>query len=127
VMNLPGPGAIAVRSPLQAPGNIATFEAAVEEPERKLDFSCIGDYAREQFTIRLPPDLKVLAIPRDVEFTLGYQSYKASYHRDGNTVTVDRQITDVTPGPVCGPAVGAQYKSFATRVRKDLRAQILYE
>jgi hypothetical protein len=36
-------------------------------------------------------------------------------------------VEDRTPGPVCAPAVAADYKQFSAGVRKDLRAQLLYQ
>jgi Transglutaminase-like superfamily len=124
-MNLPGPGAMYVRSPLERAGSVAGVGA--DEPDRTVDFSCGGEYSKQEFTIHLPNDVKVHAMPRNVELRGKYQSYKATYQLKGNTITAVREFEDHTPGPVCAPAVAVEYRRFAIGVRKDLRAQVLYE
>jgi hypothetical protein len=123
-MNLPGPGAMYIRSPLER-GSVAGVDG--DEPDRTVDFSCGGDYSKQEFTIHLPKDVKVHAMPKNVDLKGKYQTYKATYQLKGNTITAVREIEDRTSGPVCAPAVAAEYKKFATGVRKDLRAQLLYE
>jgi len=124
-MNLPGPGAIYIRSPFGS--SVSRVLESANEPDPTVDFGCMGDYSKEEFTIHLPKDVKVRAMPRNVEIKGKYQTYKATYELKGNTITAVREMEDHTPGPVCAPAVEAEYKKFAMGVRKDLRAQLLYE
>jgi transglutaminase-like putative cysteine protease len=124
-MNLPGPGAMYLRSPFESAGSIASVSA--NEPDRTVDFTCVGGYSKQEITIHLPKNVKVHAIPKSVDLKGKYQTYKATYQLKGNTVTAIRETEDRTPGPVCAPAVAAEYKKFATGVRKDFRAQLLYE
>ena len=126
-MNLPGPGAMYLRSPFDGAGTITAYTRSVDYPDPTLDFICTGDFARQDLTIHLPKDVKVLAIPRNVEIKGKYQTYKATYQLKGDTVTAVREVEDRTPGPVCAPAVGVEYKKFAIGVKKDLRAQLLYQ
>ena len=69
----------------------------------------------------------MVLVVKDVEIKGKYQTYKATYQQKDGTVTAVREIEDRTPGPVCAPSVAAEYKKFATGVRKNLRAQLLYQ
>jgi transglutaminase-like putative cysteine protease len=126
-MNLPGPGAMYLRSPFDGAGSVSKYVLSAEYPDPTLDFVCTGDFARQDLTIHLPKDVKVLAIPKNVEIKGKYQTYKATYQLKGDTVTAVREVEDHTPGPVCAPAVGVEYKKFAIGVKKDLRGQLLYQ
>jgi len=66
-------------------------------------------------------------MPRNVEVQGKYQKYTASYEQKDGVVTVVREAEDHTPGPECAPSVSLDYKKFAVGVKKDLRAQLLYE
>ena len=126
-MNLPGPGAMYLRSPFDGAGGIAMIVSGANEPDRTVDFICTGGYARQDLTIHLPKDVKVQAVPKNVEIKGKYQTYKATYELKGDTVRAVREVEDRTPGPVCAPAVADEYKKFAIGVKKDLRAQLLYQ
>jgi len=126
-INLPGPGAISLKSPFDGNTIFMQFIGTADAPDPTVDFVCTGGYAKQELTIHLPKDVKVMAIPRNVEVKGKYQTYKATYQQNGSTVTVVREIEDRTQGPVCTPDVAAEYKKFAPGVRKDLKAQLLYE
>ena len=126
-INLPGPGAMYVRSPFDGVGAVSHFLADASEPAATVDFICFPGNAKSVVTISLPKGVKVLAMPKDVEVKGKYQTYKATYEQKQGTVTAVRVVEDRTPGPVCAPAVAADYKQFSTGVRKDLRAQLLYQ
>jgi transglutaminase-like putative cysteine protease len=126
-MNLPGPGAIYVRSPFDGVGGITQFIEDTAAPDPTVDFVCSSGYAKQRITIILPKGIKVLAMPRSVEVRGKYQTYKATYQNQGGVVTAVREVEDHTPGPVCTPDVQADYKKFTLGLKKDLRAQLLYE
>jgi transglutaminase-like putative cysteine protease len=126
-MNLPGPGAISIKSPFDGIGGLGQFLIDGVEPVATVNFGCTNGYAKSVFTITLPENVKVMAIPRNAEIRVKNQTYKATYEQKGQTITAVRQIEDRTPGPVCAPAVAADYRKFATSVGKELRSQILYE
>lgn len=126
-INLPGPGATSIKSPFDGVGEVSSFIADVSEPDPTVNFMCSGGFSKSVVTISLPKDVKVLAMPRNAEIRGKYQTYKASYQAKDGTVTAVREIEDRTPGPVCAPAVAADYKKFAIAVRKELRTQLLYQ
>ena len=124
-MNLPGPAAFLVREPIGG-STAASLVSDANDPKRTVNFSCTGLYEKEHYTIHLPNNVKVLAIPHDVHLK-GYRAtYSATYRQSGNTVTVMREFDDMTPGNVCTPHDSAELKPFALRALKDLRTQILY-
>lgn len=126
-MNLPGPGAIPIRIPFPEWGSVATALEGFADSDRTVDFACSGQTSKEEFTIHFPPGVKIIAMPRDVHLSGADSSYIATYRQSGETVTVARELADHTPGPVCTPKDATQFKPFADAVRRDLRAQILYE
>lgn len=126
-MNLPGPGAISIRTPFADWGSVATALQGFADADRTVDFACYGGDSKEEFIIHLPPGVKILAMPKDIHLSGADSSYTASYKRDGSTVTVARELSDRTPGPVCTPKDAVAFKPFADAIRRDLRAQILYE
>jgi transglutaminase-like putative cysteine protease len=126
-MNLPGPGAIPIRVPFPDWGSVATALQGFADANRTVDFACSGRTSKEEFTIHFPPGVKIMAMPRDVHLSGADSTYTAAYKQDGTTITVARELADRTPGPVCTPKDATQFKPFADAVRRDLRAQILYE
>ncbi len=125
-MNLPGPGAMLIRSPADRMGTIASTLEGANEPDRTVNFQWYGTYAEEKYTIHLPKGLEVLATPKNVQFNGKNETYKASYQLKGGTLTVVRELEDRTPGNVCTPKDAAAFKSFAPAVLHDLHAQLLY-
>ena len=126
-INLPGPGATSIKSPFDGVGEVSSFIGGVSDPDPTVNFTCSGGFSKSVVTIKLPKDVKVLAMPRNAEIKGKYQTYKATYQAKDGTVTAVREIEDRTPGPVCAPAVAADYKKFAIAVRKELRTQLLYQ
>lgn len=126
VINLPGPGAMPIRPPIGAVGAIEKFLGEVNQPDRTVNSQCYGGYSKENYTIRLPKGVEVMAMPKDVVIEGQSATYKAHYQQQGNTVLVTRELDDHTRGNVCTPAYAKEYKTFAAAVRHNLRAQVLY-
>ncbi len=126
-INLPGPGATSIKSPFDGVGEVSSLIGGISDPDPTVNFSCSGGFSKSVVSIKLPKDVKVLAMPRNAEIKGKYQTYKATYQAKDGTVTAVREIEDRTPGPVCAPAVAADYKKFAIAVRKELRTQLLYQ
>ena len=75
----------------------------------------------------LPKDVDVLAIPKNVNLNSKLFSYRATYQRTGNTITAVRELEDRTPVNTCAPADAAAQKAFAPGLKRDLRAQVVYQ
>src|SRR5260370_24803545 len=119
-MSLAGRGGIYIGWPFGRSGS--RVRECANEPDPTVDFGCMGDYSKEEFTIHLPTDVKVRAMPRNVEIKGKYQTYKATYELKGNTITAVRGKGGHNPGPGCPPANEAGYKENARGVRKGRRA-----
>jgi len=111
----PNPGAIA---------GLAAFAAA--EPYAH-DFLCQGDRRSEETTITFPDNVRLLAIPKDVHAKTALLQFDARYQRDGNMIRVTRSIVDLSPGPVCAADVSKQYGLIGAAIKKDARAQAVYQ
>ena len=125
-INLPGPGAMPIHSPIGGAGTIANFLDEVNRPDRTVNFQCLGGYSRENYTIHLPKGLEVIAMPKDVQIDGKSATYQAHYRQQGDTLTITRELEDHTSGNVCTPAYAKEFKTFAAAVRRNLRAQVLY-
>ena len=125
-INVPGPGALPIRSPISGGGNATRFLAAAGEQERTVNFQCYGASWKERYTIHLPVGMEVLAVPRNVEIKSQELTYRASYQLQGSTVEAEREIDERTPGNVCTPAEAARIKSFVPTILRDFRAQLVY-
>ena len=123
-MNLPGPGATSIRSPFS--GVIAKHMARANEPDRTVNFQCVGGNSKEEYTIHLPNGIEVLAAPKDVQLKDKNRTYQASYQVKGNTLTAVREFDDRNPANVCTPKDAAEFKTFAAPIQRDLRAQLVY-
>ncbi len=125
-MNLPGPGAMVIKSPVAGQASILSVLGQANEAARTLNYQCYPASMKEKYTIRLPKGVEPLATPRDVRLTGKEQSYEATYRLHGGTVTAVREFTDRTPGNVCSPKDAAEYNAFAPPALRDLHAQFVY-
>jgi hypothetical protein len=67
-----------------------------------------------------------MAMPKDVQIEGKSATYKANYRKQGNTLIITRELEDHTSGNVCTPAYAKEFKIFASAVRRNLRAEVLY-
>ncbi len=128
VLDLPGPGAWPISSPYGSGISVGSMRAILNEAPRTVDFECSAwGYRRDEFTLKLPPGSKLLAVPRDRSVKAKWASYQSHYTSEGNVLTVVRDLQDNTPGPVCSPQDAEALKPFAAEVLKDLRAPLMYQ
>lgn len=125
-LNLPGPGAMPIHAPVGEGGSVASFLGGVNDPDRTVNFQCEGGYSREDYTIHLPKGVEVMALPKDVRIEGKSATYTASYRQQGDVIFATRELDDHTAGNVCTPAYAKEFKTFASAVRRNLRAEVLY-
>jgi transglutaminase-like putative cysteine protease len=125
-MNLPGPGAMRIVSPSGGAGGVENFLGETNQPDRTTNFQCLGGQSEEDYTIRLPKGVEVMAMPKDVRIDGKSATYRASYRQQGTTLIITRELNDHTIGNVCTPAYAKEFKTFAAAVRRNLRAEVLY-
>ena len=78
---------------------------------------------RRRNRLGAPPTLgsgKVLCL-------LANRRLSATYHLDGNVLTVRRVVDDTTPTNTCTPAQMADFKKQARVIAKDVAAQVLFQ
>jgi transglutaminase-like putative cysteine protease len=124
---VPGPGAFRI-SPLYATeAPIAMFLEGAEEEEEADETACLGGTVVEEYVYKLPKDLKVLAVPKDVSLSGGPTTYRATYSLKGSTLTVRRELVDKTDRNVCPIAMQHELAKLARQISTDLKAQVVYK
>jgi hypothetical protein len=125
-MNLPGPGAFALR-PVLGAMPIAASLIGVNLPDRTLNFGCFGGTSVEEFVIHLPKNARIVALPKDVHLTGSIMRYNATYASDGNTISVLRKLEDSGTTNLCTPVMDKELRPMQRSILKDLQAQVIYQ
>lgn len=126
-VNLPGPAAIHISSPLPSGGPIASYLSGLNLLDRTLEYTCFGGTSTEEFTINIPKSMRVISMPRDTSKAVGDTTYSATYARSGDTIRVVRRLEDRTATNLCPPKKSADLKPLKEAILKDLKSQIIYE
>src|SRR5438046_10487263 len=83
-MNLPGPGAMVIRSPFPGPAAIAGLLDSVNDPDPTVDYECLGGSSVEEYAIDLPDGVQVQALPKNVDMSGKNDSYRARCELGGH-------------------------------------------
>lgn len=127
LVSLPGPGAFHIYPLFSTEAPVQRYLAAATEQEESVDTVCRSGTSVEEYTYHFPGNLKVLAVPDDMQVANDFLSYRATYRLKGNTLTVKRSVDDRTPGNICTPAMASAYKTFAIQAARNVRAQVIYK
>ena len=126
-INLPGPGAMSLKSPFDGMATSRTFFRDAMDPDPTVNFMCSGGYSKRSSPISLPKDVKVLAMPqgrRDQGQIPDLQSDLSAERRHGNCGAGNR-------GSHAGAGMrargGRRLQEIRDDVRKELRTQLLYQ
>jgi len=121
------PHGIALAGIFPSPNPISGLASYAAAQRFEHDFFCHGDRRNEELTLTLPDNVHLLAIPHDAHAKTPQLEFDATYERDGNRIRVKRSVVDRSPGPICAPAVAEQYARIAAAIKKDQKAQAVYE
>lgn len=122
----PGAGAFNI-TPLFPTGSpISGFLLRAIADVESVDVACSSGISTEEYTYRFPDDMKILAVPDDMEITSEFLVYRASYKRNGNELYIKRRLEDKTKGNICSPDVLKGNKEFAIKALKNIKSQIVY-
>lgn len=127
-MELPGPGAL--RMPPLALGSV---EGALNllARQRRYPYPCPSFRAEEQLELHLPASVQVRRDPPEESIKLSLPGvdfhYRASAHREGQVLHLTREVAAENRQAVCQPGDFAAQQDFAARMRRNLRAQLLYD
>jgi transglutaminase-like putative cysteine protease len=123
-LDLPGPSALATTYDFWGGLGEAVF-VLVQEKERRLPFVCPAIDAEDEIGFRLPPGVRVLALPKAVNLMDGGLFFRAAYARRGGTVTVKRRLTFRHGRATCTPDDYRAMQPALERILRDLRSQVV--
>lgn len=127
-ISLPGPGAFVMPSGLHGFLGIDGLVMVTAKEEHKFPLAGFADFAKhEDYTLELPPGLKVTNVPKNVKLKTAVGEYESVYTLKGQSLRVVRDLKTTLHSATCNPAQYAQVREFAQVIGKDLRAQVLYQ
>jgi transglutaminase-like putative cysteine protease len=124
---MPGPGAFSI-APLYTTEAAIHMVAGMTESETEAEeTACIGGTVVEEYSYALPKGTKVLAVPKNVSFSAGPATYRATYSLKADKLLVKRELVDRTDRNVCPVAMQREYAAFARKIAADLKGQVVYQ
>lgn len=126
MLNLPGPEALAMYSPIGSLGSIAS---ALDTP-KGIPYSnkvvCSGGHSTSIVEIEFPENVVIMNVPKDKTYSRDVATYTSKYKKEGQTVTAMRELVDVTEGNTCEATQMEELRKLSSPVLKDLRSKIIY-
>jgi transglutaminase-like putative cysteine protease len=122
-----GSGGLRIYPGFGSPSPVAEYAGAAKAPDVTRDQRCWGGHSTEEYDYEFPKELKILAVPKDVDAPSPLLAYRATYHLDGNVLTVKRAVDDNTPTNTCTAAQMAEFKKQARLIAKDIAAQVIFQ
>lgn len=106
---------------------VSTFLGTLNIDKPKQDFPCSGGSAVEEINLTVADGVEIVAVPKDAHITGKYGQYDATYKREGNKISIRKEMVDNTPGNVCKPEQYQDFHDFESQVAKDIKAQIILQ
>ena len=125
-VHLPGPVALATTYNFWGGLGDAVFDLG-REPERRQEFICPAIDTEDELRYRLPPKMRVLALPKPVEVDDGRLYYRSQYARQGDAVVVKRRLQFRHTAATCSPDDYRQMRPALERMMRDLRGQVVVQ
>jgi hypothetical protein len=109
-----------------APGHIA--EMTIYKPLEKRDFPFICDShtVEDNYTLKLPDNITINALPSDVNYKTRHVQYDSRYALLDNTLTVRRKVMFQYPSRKCPVETYQELVDTLKILRKDHRAMVMY-
>jgi len=85
---------------------------------------CFSGHQIEELSLALPPGRDIELLPRGKTIENSYLRYQSDWTRDGQIVTVRREITVKLPVAVCRDEIRAKLAEAIAEIRGDYRAEI---
>jgi len=85
---------------------------------------CFSGHQIQELSLTLPPGRDIELLPSGKTITNAYVRYQSDWARDGQVVTVRREITVTLPVAVCHDEIRAQVAAAIAEIRGDYRAEI---
>jgi transglutaminase-like putative cysteine protease len=126
ITNFPGMGAISVPMGL-APAELATLAYSKPPEIVTKPVVCRSRSLLEEQLIHFPSNVRVTAIPKNIEYSQDGIDFASVYTLKGRDVTVKRSMSVQHPSAVCEPNEVEEWKKFVSVLQRDLRSQIFYQ
>jgi len=126
LVSLAGPGALTVPLGISST-DIENFANSTTLKGRQFPYVCGSSTFEEERIIEFPSGMKIVAVPKNTQFSNKYVQYTSSYALQGQKLMAKRRYQSTRPSRVCDPADYALSKELARVVQRDLRAPILFE
>jgi hypothetical protein len=85
---------------------------------------CFSGHQTEELSLTLPPGRDIELLPKGKTVENPYLRYQSEWKRDGQVVTVRREIMVKLPVAVCRDEIRAQLAAVIAEIRGDYRAEI---
>ena len=85
---------------------------------------CFSGHQTEELSLTLPPGRDIELLPKGKTVENPYLRYQSEWKRDGQVVTVRREIMVKLPVAVCREEIRAQLAAVIAEIRGDYRAEI---
>lgn len=91
------------------------------------EVACTNGSSVERLTYAFPENMKILALPDNIELEENNIYFKALYKLKNNTLTVVREINDSTPGNVCSAETINRQRQTLIKIADNMKAQVIYQ
>lgn len=128
LFKLPGAGSFPIAPLFYSESPVADYlAAATQDVNGAFDTACANGHSEEAYRYELPPRMKIVSLPKNVQLDADNLSYSATYQLKGRVLTVKRVFDDRTPGNVCTPAMAQAYRQFAAKAVSDTTAEVVFK
>lgn len=125
-VNLPGPTGLSTTYNFWVGLGEPVF-AMTQERDRQQDFICHAVDTEDELHLRFPKGVRVVAVPKNVVLDDGAFSYRSSYARKGDGVSIKRRLVFRHDGPVCKASEYRKMQPTLDRIVRDLRGQVVVQ
>jgi hypothetical protein len=85
---------------------------------------CFSGHQIEELSLTLPPGRDIELLPKGKTIENAYLRYRSEWTREGQVVTVHREMTTKLPVAVCHDEIRAQLADAVALIRGDYRDEI---
>lgn len=122
-----GAGAFTIYPPGNAETTIYQLLSYSTEDLGDYEITCASGSVEENYHYHFPAGIRVLAVPEDFEVNDKHIHYQASYKLEGNSLSVQRRFSDVTPGNICSAELINQQRQVLKQVSENMDMQVVYQ
>ncbi len=122
-----GAGGFYVAPPMYTPMGLWSIATYPNKDIEGYDVACSNGRSVERIVYEFPENIKILAVPEDLEVNENYIHFKATYVQEGNKLKVARDIDDSTPGNVCSAEIMNKQRQTLMKISDNMKSQVVYQ